>query len=70
MSNICYTGINIPEPQEEDCSGNYTKLQCVYSPIAIPSLSLPANTKLTEIVEALLQKIEDLQNQINELTNE
>lgn len=81
--SICYDGIVIPPKEQEPCNGKYTSTDCVIHQASIPSLDLPANSSMTEVIEALklailfkeeqiqslLSTVESLQEQINELNS-
>mgnify|MGYP006349048743 FL=1 len=69
MSDLCYTGTTVPlELIEEPCNGNYTSTACISSPVAITALNLPANATQLQINTALVLAIQNLSNQIEELT--
>ena len=69
MSDLCYTGTTVPlELLEEPCGGNYTSTSCVSSPVAITALNLPVNATQLQINTALVLVVQNLSNQITELT--
>lgn len=74
MLDKCYSGISEPELIDEPCGGVYTATDCIVQNTPIPFLSLPADSKLTKVIENMvlslqsqLAQIQDLQNQINNL---
>ena len=69
MSDLCYTGTTVPlELIEEPCNGSYTSTACISSPVAITALNLPTNSTQQQINNALVLAIQNLSNQITELT--
>jgi hypothetical protein len=69
MSDLCYQGTTVPlELIEEPCNGDYTSTACISSPVAITALNLPVNATQQQINNALVLAIQNLSNQIAELT--
>ena len=76
MEKICNTKVTIPELLVEPCNGKYTSSDCVFTAKKIPYLAVNANAPITEVFSTLIlalqykdQQIENLQQQINDITN-
>jgi len=68
MSLICNNGVNIPELILEPCKGENISTACVSSPVSITALNLPANSTQQQINTAFVLALQNLLNQIEELT--
>lgn len=69
MSLICNNGVDIPELlPSEPCKGDYVSTACVAQSGAITALNLPANSTQQQINTAFVLALQNLLNQIEELT--
>jgi len=69
MINCLPIGTNIPELlQSEPCNGEYISTACIAQNGAITALNLPANSTQQQINTAFVLALQNLLNQIEELT--
>lgn len=59
---------NTPFTQEYDpCDGCKKSTECIVYEAAIPALALPANSTATEVIQALIQTVQALDNRLKAL---
>jgi hypothetical protein len=64
----CNQGIIVPSQLIIDpCGGKRTSTNCIITENAITYLSLPLNSTLTEIINALVLSLSDARNRVNTL---
>jgi hypothetical protein len=68
MSITCNDGVDIPTLISEPCNGEYISTACITSPVSIIALNLPINATQQQINNALVLVVQNLLQQIVELT--
>lgn len=66
MENNCYQS-TIPNRIEDPCKGNQISSDCSLFPNSITYLSLPPNSTMTQVVQALLVSLIDARQRIANL---
>lgn len=60
----CNSNVVVPELLQDECKGCLTATDCINTVEVYPSLGINEITKLTNLIEALVDKIDNLEARI------
>lgn len=61
----CNSSVVVPTLPQDECKGCQTKDECVNVTLDLTSIGIFTDVNLKEVLEVLIEKIVDLENQIN-----
>lgn len=61
----CNSNVVVPTLAQDECKGCQTKDECVNVTLDLTSIGIVTDVNLKEVIRVLVEKIVDLENQIN-----